>query len=1219
MSESGQSVHSDWSIRSKLLAAFGAQIVLLLVGCVAFVWTQHQLRESRSATSQASDVIALIEQIRADSFEQVAGLRAYSVTGYKAYLDANLTGRDNYTQLFQQLERATATDAGQQTRVVKLAQLLGDWRDQIADPALRAARDERNLAQSAEILTSRKAEVILQRGMSLLEEMLDTQKTRLAKLQKQTDRFADIMLVLIIALVAVGLLLGLIAGRSLQDLIATPLRELAELVPQLAQGKNSEIPYTQRDDEVGALASGFVRFRDTNIEQRRLGWVREHSSRLISVLQTADTEAEFGQALLQELCVAVDAGYGLAYGWDERAEHLAWRASYGVAEEGVRGSRFERGEGLIGEAMAEDKLIELSTVPPGYQNIVSGLGVAAPVALVFVPLSARGRVVAVLELGLVEVLDQRKRDLIEQVRVTVALAWEALSRSLRTRELLRESQAQSEELQASEEALRVQQEQLRSVNEALSRRSEQLEAQGRQLKSSEENLRAQTEELRSINAAMEENTEALRLRQSELEAARMSEKRRAVQLEQASRYKSEFLANMSHELRTPLNSMLILSKTLADNLDNHLDSEEVESAQIIHDSGQSLLQLINDILDLSKVEAGKMDFESEDVDLEETLSGLVKRFNPLAMQKGLECSLRISDNAPRSIHTDPKRLLQVMTNLLSNAFKFTEKGKVEICVSGVDGGVALEVRDSGIGIPKDHLQRVFEAFEQAESGTSRRFGGTGLGLSIVNGITTRLGGAVRVSSVEGQGSVFTVYLPLHRKDGVPAAANSSDDAVRIKSSIETYDGEGDGALKTAGRTTPSPQLEVPPPEQPLNEGSLEQIDGDDAQGVILIVEDDEKFAGLLARTVRQRGHQVAIAHNGAQALEISFSQRLAAVLLDIGLPDMNGLDVLEQLKADSRTMNVPVHIVSGRDPDPRGAELGAATFLQKPVSSEQVLAALGQIRTNPSSQDAARLLVVVQDPVQLQSLSKLLHAENIQVDTAGNLEDALEALGQKHFDGMIVDPDLPDGDAIEFLQKAAGRGKLPPSIIYAQRSLSSDESNQLREFASGIVIHGTRSKERLLDEVNLFLHSLHRGETGRRGGLVADRSAKKAGTGTDLSGKTILVVDDDMRNVFALSKALRAHGLKVVMAQDGNKALSQLKARNDISLVLMDIMMPGMDGYETTRRIRENPAWEKLPVIAVTAKAMAGDKDKCIRAGANDYCPKPIDVDKLLSQIQVWV
>ncbi len=1219
MSEPGQSVHSNWSIRSKLLAAFGAQIVLLLVGCIAFVWTQQQLRESRSATGKASDVIALIQQIRADSFEQVAGLRAYAVTGHKTYLDANLAGRDDYTRSLQQLERATVADAAQQTRVVKLAQLLGDWRDQIADPALRAARDRGDLAQSSEILTSHKAEVILQRGMSLLQEMLDVHKTRLAKLQQQTDRFADIMLALIVALVAVGLLLGFFAGRSLQGLIATPLQKLAELVPQLAQGENSEIPYTHRDDEVGALASGFVRFRDTSIEQRRLGWVREHSSKLISVLQTADTEAEFGQILLQELCVAVDAGYGLAYGWDERSEQLAWRASYGVAEESVRGSRFERGEGLIGEAMAENKLIELSTVPPGYQNIVSGLGVAVPAALVFVPLSARGRVVAVLELGLVEVLDQRKRELMDQVRVTVALAWEALSRSLRTRELLRESQAQSEELQASEEALRVQQEQLRSVNEALSRRSEQLEAQGRQLKSSEENLRAQTEELRSINAAMEENTEALRLRQSELEAARISEKRRAVQLEQASRYKSEFLANMSHELRTPLNSMLILSKTLADNPDQHLDSEEVESARIIHDSGQSLLQLINDILDLSKVEAGKMDFESEDVNIQEALSGLVKRFNPLATEKGLECSLRINDNAPASIHTDPKRLLQVMTNLLSNAFKFTEQGKVEICVSGVDGGVALEVRDSGIGIPKDHLQRVFEAFEQAESGTSRRFGGTGLGLSIVNGITTRLGGAVRVSSVEGQGSAFTVYLPLHRDDGVPAAANCSDDAVRIKSSIETYDGEGNADLKAAPGARRSPEPKTPGQQLPMNEDKLERIDNDDMEGIVLIVEDDEKFAELLARTVRQRGHKVAIAHNGEQALQISFSRRLAAVLLDIGLPDMSGLDVLEQLKADSRTMNVPVHIVSGREPDPRGTELGAATFLQKPVNGEQVLAALGQIRSSQSSPDKARLLVVVHDPVQLESLCGLLRAESILVDTAGNLEDALEALGENSFDGMIVDPDLPDGDAIEFLQKAAGRGKLPPSIIYSQRSLSSDESNQLREFASGIVIHGTRSRERLLDEVNLFLHSLHRGETGRPGGLVADRSRKNAGTGTDLSGKTILVVDDDMRNVFALSKALRAHGLKVVMAQDGNKALGQLQARDDISLVLMDIMMPGMDGYETTRRIRENPAWEKLPVIAVTAKAMAGDKDKCIRAGANDYCPKPIDVDKLLSQIQVWV
>jgi signal transduction histidine kinase/DNA-binding response OmpR family regulator/HAMP domain-containing protein len=1011
------------------------------------------------------------------------------------------------------------------------------------------------------------------------------------------SRIERVLLGLTVGLLVLGWITGLYAVALINRVLGEPLARLAELVPRLITGEAVDVPHLGRRDEVGTLAAAFEQLRDTSAEQRRTDWVREQSAAIVGALQHADSDGSFGMTLLSRLCPALEAGYGLAYRWNDEAAQLEWCAAYGLPDEAARRRRFRLGEGLVGQSMVERRLIQVAPVPDGYLQIVSGLGAARPAAVLFAPLTARGETVAVLEIGLLREASASHRELLEQVLVTTGLAWQSLSRSVRTRELLEQSRAMTEELRSRQETLRATGEELRAANEALRSRGEQLEEQGRRLRVSEEELRAQAEELRITNSALEEKTVALHQRQDELEAARSDLERKASDLEQASRYKSEFLANMSHELRTPLNSMLILSKMLADNTEGNLDAEQVESARIMHDSGRSLLNLINDILDLSKVEAGKMAVVIEPVKVTDCLQSMVQRFRPLAGDRGLKFLTHVEPGTPEILHTDGARLVQILSNLLSNAFKFTHTGEIELSafparVAGA-AGVALSVRDTGIGIPTAQLERVFQAFEQADSSTSRRYGGTGLGLSIVSGMTALLGGEVKARSEQGKGSTFTVHLPVEP----PAGAGSLVPGTPVR----------EAGSFAAPAVVLRPEALSPPGGAPA----------------LLIVEDDAIFARVLGDIAARRGLEVVVAGSGSEALRIARQRRLFGVLLDIGLPDISGWDVLEQLKADPHTRDVPVHVISGDEESERGRALGAVGFLQKPVEREAVLEALERVGAGGAPR-RRRLLVLVSDPESRAGILAALESEDAEIVESESAAQALARLEESGFDGLVMDPDLPDMSDLDFFARVSETGaRLPPVVIHSRRDLSAEEALRLREHAGSIVIQGARSSERLLDEVHLFLHALEKPAAGS-GAAAPAQAGAQAGAGA-LAGKTVLVVDDDMRNVFALSKALRSRGINVVMAQDGHKALAQLEARAEgengsppIDLVMMDVMMPGMDGYETIRRIRAVEQWRRLPIIAVTAKAMKGDREKCLEAGANDYCPKPIDMEQLISLLQVW-
>ncbi|WP_428311942.1 response regulator [Hydrocarboniphaga sp.] len=1195
-----------WIADLPLLAKFRL-IVLALLGlficaCAAFLAVQQRETVARQWTVHTYQVMSVAERSETALLNMRRFLRDGLLAGDPSRIDAYQTESDRYEVLFAELRELLSDNPVQQVRVERIEHLKADWEEAFVRPAidrLRSAELLDKAHQSDDFLDFLKSGgVSLDSLQAELLQLRAEERGLLVERVRTLDRVAVLGRDVVVIAALLGLIASLYALIAARRLVAEPLNELTALIPRISAGGHVEaIPYRARKDEVGEFARSLSAL--SQLVEQRAGddAIKTQLASLAGELQLADTHEAFGDALLRALCPAIEAGYGVAYRWNPVAEELQACAAYGVAAGELASRHFKSGQGMVGQCVMEAKILRLSPVPPSYLKVSSGLGAMTAHTLSFAPLFSRGEIVGAIEVAALKRPGARHDDLIEQALAPTALAWQTLARSLRTAELLEVTRSQSEELRSSEESLRIQQEELRSTNEALRSRSQLLEQQSGQLIASEEELRAQAEELRLANDTLRDRSTALRTRQTELEAARGKLEIHAAELERASRYKSEFLANMSHELRTPLNSLLILSKGLADNEDGNLTADQVESARIVHDAGQNLLQLINDILDLSKVEAGRMTVLPEEVGLRGFASLQERNFRHVARSHDLQFGVVIGDDAPQTVRTDSTRLGQIVVNLLANAFKFTEKGGVTLHIgrpdrealrsAGLAGlvperAVCFKVSDSGIGIPPDRLEAIFQPFEQVDSSTSRRFGGTGLGLSIARGMAGLLGGSLQAQSTVGEGSSFLLILPEHLETLAEPAAPAK--------------------VGAAAEATP---VEAPAIPQP-------------GTAVLLIVEDDLSFATILTGLAARRAIPTRVVGNGADALKIAASTPLLGVLLDVGLPDISGWQVLQQLKASPATQQVPVHIISAADDLDRGLQLGAIGVLTKPVSREAVIGALDRVLAPAGSGAGAapgaprRVLLVDDDLGSRAAVRKLLEPEAAQIEEAQNAHEAAEALRTRRFDCLILDLGLPDTSGLDLLDQLAAAGiVLPPVVVYSARELNQDEMLRLRQYTESIVIKGARAPERLLDEVSLFLHAL-----APPRGAAAPTSSDPV---RDVAGRHVLIVDDDMRNIFALSKALRTRKLQVTMAQDGYKALAALDATPGIDLVLMDIMMPGMDGYETIRRIREREEWKKLPIIAVTAKAMSGDREHCLQAGANDYCAKPIDIDQLMSQIRVWV
>ena len=867
-------------------------------------------------------------------------------------------------------------------------------------------------------------------------------------------------------------------------------------------------------------------------------------------------------------------------------------AALGIPAEADVPVRFKVKEGLLGKVAADGRSTIIRDVPDGYMTIGSGLGSDKPRHLVLVPAKADGLVNAVIELGFLHAVDELVLELLNQVAPSIGIALRSARYRSELQNVLEETQRQAEELQVQSEELRVS--------------NEELEEQGRALKESQVRLEQQQVELEQTNSQLEEQAQALENQRDELERASGTLQLKARELEQASQYKSDFLANMSHELRTPLNSLLILSKLLGDNPNGNLSHDQVKFARTIESSGNDLLTLINDILDLSKIEAGHIQVQAETVPLQRLVGDIRQLFQPVAETRNLAFEIEVAPDCPRAIETDRMRIEQILKNLLSNAFKFTEAGSVRLTLSPMEGDrIALAVADTGIGMSKEQQGHIFEAFHQADSTISRRYGGTGLGLSISRQLARLLGGSISLESKPGEGSRFTLVVPL-AYDPAAVATLSAAPPARIEPT-------------PMASATPAPVRHVPVQPKWIVEDDRASIT--EGRRLLLIIEDDEVFASVVCDLSRDMGFQCIIAGTAEEAIKLARDYMPSAVVLDLGLPDQSGLTVLDRLKHDEATRHIPIHVVSASDHSQAALSLGAVGYLVKPVKREQLAEVLESLHAKLATR-VRRVLIVEDDAVQRDAVARLLLTDDVETVGVGTAAECLEQLRQQTFDCMVLDLSLPDTSGFSLLETLSEEGDhgFPPVIVYTGHDLSPDDEQRLRRYSSSIIIKGAKSPERLLDEVSLFLHQVVSELPPEQRKMIQKARNRDAA----LEGRRILIVEDDVRNVYSLTSVLEPRGAAVQIARNGQEAIDALAASADdsakaIDLVLMDVMMPVMDGLTATRALRSDPRWTGLPILMLTAKAMPDDQQRCLEAGANDYMAKPIDVDKLLSLVRVWM
>jgi signal transduction histidine kinase/CheY-like chemotaxis protein len=946
--------------------------------------------------------------------------------------------------------------------------------------------------------------------------------------------------------------------------------------------------------QLNAIAETFrtalQREEAARIEMEGQNWIRAGQAKVSEALLGDLSLEELGSRALQTLATYVHADIGAFF----TPERGGWkrRAGYALDSRGAGADTFAAGEGLIGAAGISEKPLHLKDVPGDFLKVRSGTGERTPVEVLAIPARLEKTGHAVLELGFLTPASPLALELANRVGEGVALAVRSSEYKERLRDLLDESQRQGEELQAQQEELRVSNEELEEQSNAV--RSAQAQAEERQ------------KDLEESNARLEEQTNALQRTQREV-----TEK--AAEVERASKYKSEFLANMSHELRTPLNSSLILAKLLADNRDGNLTEEQVKFAQTISLAGNDLLTLINDILDLSKIEAGKVELNITTVAMRRLAEMVSRTFVPIAKDKGIKLVVTLEPGAPDSLDTDGQRVEQILKNLLSNALKFTEKGEVVLTVSGAGPNVRLSVRDSGIGIAKDQQGLIFDAFKQADGGSNRKYGGTGLGLSISRDLAKLLGGAIEVESEPGKGSTFTLILPAVFSR--PAAVDAEVGPPSAWPKITAHTAHApEPRLAPAALPMPSPSETPRVPAKAAFEDDRGDLDR--RRRLVLVIEDDVAFSKIVFDLAHELDFQCIVAHDAESGLALVKKHVPSAVVLDVNLPDHSGISVLDRMKHDASTRHVPVHVVSSGDYGQTVLAMGAVGYMMKPIKRDELITTFRKLEERLARR-LRKLLIVEDDDIQRDSLGKLLAGPDIEITAVGTVNAALEALRGNNVDCVVTDLTLPDASGFDLLEQmgADDSFSFPPVIVYTGRSLSSAEEQRLRRYSTSIIVKGARSPERLLDEVTLFLHQVESELPPERQRMLKKARDREA----VFDGRRILVVEDDVRNIFALSSVLEPKGIKVSIARNGKEALKSLTEIADIDLVLMDIMMPEMDGIEAMQRIRQKPEWAKLPIIALTAKAMKDDQEKCLKAGANDYIAKPLDVEMLLSLLRVWM
>jgi CheY-like chemotaxis protein/signal transduction histidine kinase/CHASE3 domain sensor protein len=1135
------SARSGLPLPPAVLAGFIAAILAVLLMAGVSYQAQNRSTVAATAVTQGVELIVQIQNVLSSIKDTETGQRGYLLTGDEAYLEPFTSGRAALDGELERLRSLTAGNPDQQQRLDRLRGLVGTKLDELLSTITlkRAGKSEQALA----VVNTDRGKLLMDQIRTVVGEMQDAGRAQLALRQQEWQRTAALSTR--ITWVGSGILLVLIAAAA--TLVSRDYRA-RQLQTWLRLGQMGLGERIQGDQTLERLGDTVVSF------------LAQYLGAQVAALYIADGPDRFRRF----------AGYALS-------PHLP--------SESIR-----PGDSLIGQAVKDNRLVHLTEVPKDYLlPIGSALGHGVPREILIAPASIDHTVYAAVELGFLGRTDQSHQQLLGLLSETIAIAVRTSKDRTRLEELLQETQRQAEELQSQQEELRV--------------NNEELDEQSRALRESQAQMEAQQSELEQTNSQLEEQTQLLEDQRDALSKQQTLLTERAGDLERANLYKSQFLANMSHELRTPLNSTLILAKLLADNRDGNLTEQQVKFANTISTAGNDLLALINDVLDLAKIESGRIDLKPETVQIAAIVDAQNKIFQPMAEKRGVRFRAAVLPGTVDTIETDSQRLGQILKNLCSNAIKFTEAGQVELEVSSTQSAISFAVRDTGVGIPESQQHTIFEAFQQADGSIHRKYGGTGLGLSISRDLSHRLGGAISLQSVPGKGSTFTLTLP-HRLPVESEVASSAQQPA----------------------AAPDPERSAAAAEPLLRRAVSLQIEDDRAQlspssRLILVIEDDVAFAEILRDLAREMNFQCIVAHSADEGLRAAAQFQPSAIVLDINLPDHSGLGVLEQLKHNSATRHIPVHVASVADHMRGALELGAVGYAIKPVTREELIEALRRLETK-LSQDVRRMLVVEDDERQRESIRELLAMADLQITAVGSAGKALDALRSITFDCMVMDLSLPDFSGFELLERMTEQEgvSVPPVIIYTGRALSADEEQKLRRFSKSIILKDARSPERLLDEVTLFLHQVE-------ATLPADRQRMlkiARDQASAFEGKRILVVEDDVRNIFALTSLLEPNGAVVQIARNGREALDVLEkaARSNtdrIDLVLMDVMMPEMDGLTAMREIRKRPEWKKLPIIALTAKAMQDDLEACMAAGANDYIAKPLDVEKLLSLIRVWM
>ena len=1120
-----------------------------LAGATLFVLLTFYLLHVIGLVERTDQVLRKATLQQKLSVEQESGLRGFLITGDQQFLAPYELSAPKLRAESASLQALVSDNPPQLDRLTRIEALQLEW-NRYAEEMINLRRQNTDYLEG---IRSGRGKRLVEEIKSEYDEFVSTER----RARMERDEVASRNTVIVVgAYLAFSLsLTALLAFFGRREL----LRLSASYGNALAQGQE--------------LAAG----------TQAQTWLREGQRRLADSMAGRQELGAQSHNALEFLTRYLGSAVGALYVREDNGR-LERVASWGFSNnEALQGRSFAGSDSVVAEVATSGKPVRLENLPANYIRVTSGLGHGAPQSVLVAPIVNAGQVTGVVELGFLRPLAARDTDLLEMVALSLGASVEATLYRQRVQNLL-------EQTQKLNEGMQVNQKELRTANE-------ELEEQSRALKESQAHLERQQAQLEQINLQLSEQRDALDDKNQALNIVQGELEQRAGELQRASRYKSEFLANMSHELRTPLNSTLILAQLLADNPQGNLSAEQIRFAESIHAAGNDLLNLINDILDISKVEAGKLDLVPEATGVAALAESLKRTFEPQAGAKSLRFELHLAPDLPATVVTDRQRAEQILKNLLSNAVKFTDSGTVSMTVSRHgDAALAFDVKDSGIGIAAGQQEFIFEAFRQADGTTSRRYGGTGLGLSISRDLAGLLGGSISVTSALGKGSTFTLVLPLQYQ-----AAQASTPMALMPPAVPA----ALTPVASAAQASLAPAFADDRDQEPAPQ-----------QRRVLVVEDDPYFARILFDLAHEKGYSCLVAHHAHEAIQMAERFVPDAVLLDMRLPDDSGLSVLQHLKDNPRTRHIPVQMISVEDLHEAALQMGAIGYMLKPITREQLHGVFARIEAK-LAQKVKRVLVVEGEARQRESISLLIGDNDIEIVAVALGEQALELLRGSVFDCMIIDLKLPDMTGNELLRRISGEDipSFPPVIVYTGRNLSRDEVAELQRYSRSIIIKGARSPERLLAEVTLFLHKVESSLSSERQRMLkVARNRDKV-----FEGRRILLVDDDVRNIFALASALEHKGAGVETARNGREALEKLALLPEIDLVLMDMMMPEMDGYAATREIRKNLRWKNLPIIAVTAQAMRDDQERCLAAGVNDYLAKPVQLARLFSLIRVWI